>query len=222
MADKLRVLQDKIERAYEIQCSQVLETGIVSLNAGTNIDFKRKAASLVDKGADNYWATGTINPFLDLENGCKFLRQEGKAQGSMFNAIMGGEAYKDFLDNDIVKARADIRNYSLDAIRAPQNNSVGASLHGVVSAGSYSVALWTYPEYFDATSNGSSTPYINEKKTIILPEAPNFTLGFAAVPQLVTKGGGIRKGAYIVGDYVDERNDKHVFDIKSACGAIPV
>lgn len=220
VAEKLRLLQDKIERAYEVQCSQVLETGIVTLNAGINIDFKRKAASLVDNSGSP-WTTGTNSPYDDLEEGGNFLRQTGKISGGVINAIMGSSAFSAFLNNTIVKDRADVRNFFLDMVRGPQRNSVGAALHGEVSAGSYNFRIWTYPEFYD-NSSGVSTPYINAKKVILLPEAPRFVLGFAAVPQLATVNGGVKKGAYIVGDYIDERNHKHIFDIRSAGVAIPV
>jgi hypothetical protein len=42
VADKLGVLNDKIERSKELQCSQVLVDGIVTMSNGDNIDFKRK------------------------------------------------------------------------------------------------------------------------------------------------------------------------------------
>jgi hypothetical protein len=219
VADKLRMLQDKIERSYELQCSQVLETGIVTLNAATNIDFKRKTASKVDLGAGNYWAAANVDPSTSIEAGCNFLRQVGKAQGGTYNMIMGSSALVDLISNEKIQKRADIKNFSLDSVLAPQRNSVGASLHGQISAGSYRVNLWAYPEFYDNTS-GVSTPYVNPKKAILLPEAPKFVLGFAAVPQLVTELGA-RKGAYIISDYKDERNASHIFDIKSAGVAIP-
>lgn len=220
VAEKLRMLQDKIERAYELQCSQVLETGVVLLNSDTSIDFQRKLGSLVANGAGNTWATGTVDPTETLKDGCTFLRQKGKAGGSMFNAIVGSTALNHMLNNTIMKARADIRNYSLDAVAAPQKQSVGGTLHGIVTAGSYNVALWSYPEYYDNASN-VSTPYINPKKVIILPENPKFTLGFGAVPQLVGDGGSVKKGAYIIGEYKDEREASHIMDIQSAGIAIP-
>jgi hypothetical protein len=221
VAEKLQLLKAKIERAYEKQCAQVLETGIVELNRGINIDFKRKAASLVDKGGGNYWATGTVNPFDDLENGCKFIREKGKSQGEVINGIFGSSALKDFLGNTIVKARADIRNFGLDQVRAPQRNSVGASLHGQVSAGSYRVNIWTYPEVYD-NSAGVATPYINPKKVILVPEVPRFKLAFAAVPQLMQPGKPIKKGAFLFDDFLDEENDKHIYRVKSAGVAVPV
>jgi hypothetical protein len=220
VAEKMVRLREKIERSYELQCAQVFDNGIVQLNAGINIDFKRKAASLVNLSATP-WTTGTNSPYDHLEAGGNFLRQTGKVQGGVINAIMGSSALNAFLNNTIVKERADVRNFFIDLVRAPQKNSVGAALHGEVSAGSYNFRLWTYPEFYD-TAAGVSTPYINAKKVILLPEAPRFVLGFAAVPQLATINGGVKKGAYLVGDYVDERNHKHIFDIRSAGVAIPV
>lgn len=222
LASDLFELRQKIERAYELQCAQVLETGIVQLNAGVNIDFKRKSASLVDLGAGNYWTTGTVSPYDTLELGAKFIRQVGKSQGSVYNVIMGSEALSAFLDNTIVKERADIRHFSLDGVRAPQRNSVGGTLHGEVSAGAYTFRIWTYPEYYDNAA-GDSTAYVNEKKIIILPEAPKFTLTFGAVPQLIGEGGSVpQKGAYLIQDFVDERATSHEMHIKSAGVAIPV
>lgn len=218
-ADELMTVQKKIERAYELQCAQVLLTGIVTLTNGDNIDFKRKAASLVDLTATP-WTTGTVDPYSDLKDGATFLRQVGKASGSRYNVIMGGGAYDAFLNNTIVKARADIRNYSLDAIATPQRNSSGASLQGVVSAGAYTFQIWTYPEYYDLS--GTSTPYITDSKIIILPESPEFSLEFGAVPQLLNDNGSApQMGAYLVQEFIDQRAANHETHIKSAGIAIP-
>ena len=228
IADKLMMLQDKIERAYELQCAQVLETGIVLLKNGTNIDFKRKAASLVANVAGNTWATGTVDPYATLEAGCTFLRTVGKSQGTVYNAIMGSTALSHFLNNTIVKGRADIRNFSLDNIKTAQKNAVGGVLHGEVTCGSYTVRIWTYPEYYDIAGGSSNVPYINAKKVILIPETPKFVLGFAAVPQLVGNvanvGAGLagKRGAYLIGEYVDVENTAHNINIKSAGVAIPV
>lgn len=221
VAEKLGMLQDKIERAQEIQCAQVFLTGIVELINGTNIDYKRKAASLVDLLAGNYWTTNTVDPNEVLEQGSEFVRTKGKGQGINYNVLLGSEAYNAYVNNDIVKERADIRNFALDAIRAPQRESTGGTLHGEVAAGSYKYRLWTYPEFFDNAA-GDSVPYLDPKSIIILPENPRFSMGFAAVPQLVTDGIGVIKGKFIFGDYIDEREATHDYDIKSAGLAIPV
>lgn len=221
VAEKLGMLQDKIERAHEIQCAEVLLTGIVQLVNGTNIDYKRKAGSLVDLGGGNYWTTGTVSPYDTLEAGSEFVRTKGKGQGINYNVLLGSEAYNAFVNNDIVKERADIRNFGLDAIRAPQRESTGGTLHGEVSAGSYKYRLWTYPEFYDDGAGGHIS-YLDPKSIVILPEAPRFVMGFGAVPQLATTGVGVKKGKFIFGDYIDEREATHDFDVKSAGLAIPV
>ena len=227
IVEKIAELQDMIERSYEVQCKHILETGIVPLINEDNIDFKRKAGSLVANTAGNTWLTDTVSPYVSLEAGANFIRTEGKASGDIFNVIMGSTAYNHFLGNAIVKSRADNRKITLDEIRMPQRNSTGGTLHGQVSAGSYKFNLWTYPQFYD-TSSFDHNPYIDPKKIIILPESPNFVLGFAAVPRLMGKksdvgaGIGSEKGAFSIGEYLDERNSAHIIDIKSAGVAIPV
>jgi hypothetical protein len=227
VVEKLGMLQDKIERAYELQASQVLETGIVTLNSGDNIDFKRKAASLVALAGADLWDAGTSNPYNDLEDAATFVRTKGKSMGNIFNVILGSSALNAFLNNTVVKERADIRRISLDSVRMPQKESVGGVLHGEVAAGAYVFRLWTYPEFYD-TEAAENIPYMNDKKVVVLPENPKFVIGFAGVPQLLGKkadvGAGIsaKRGAYSVGEYLDERNTSHVIEIKSAGIAIPV
>jgi len=215
VAQKLQMLQAKIERAYEKMCADSFETGVITLKDGTTIDFKRKGDSIYN-ATGNTWATGTNNPITDIERGCNFIRQEGKVQGGRYNIIMGSEALNAYLGNTIAQKRADIRTWSLDSIAMPQRNSVGGTLHGEISVGSYKANVWTYPEFYDNES-GDSTPYINPKKIIILPESTRFDFGYAAVPQLPTVNGGrVIAAPFVMYDFPDERKSAHDFGLKSA------
>jgi len=219
-ADELMALREKIERSYELQCAQALTTGIVTIANGDNIDFMRKALSLVDLGSGNYFASN-VNPFTVFETGCNFLRQVGKAQGGVFNAILGTTALADLLSNTVFTGRQNLVNLVLDAVAPPQKNALGGVLHGEITCGPYRVRLWSYPEFYDNAS-GTSTPYIDPKKIVLLPEAPRFKTGFAAVPQLAKVGQGVIKGAYVIGEYIEEREQSHIFDVRSAGIVIPV
>jgi len=229
VADKLRIMQDKIERSYEKQCSEVFQTGIVQLVNGTNIDFKRKAEALVDLGAGNYWDAGTSDPINDLKNGAKFIRTAGKGTGGLMDIIMGDLALAAFLNNDAVKSRADIRNFKLDDLSSPQRNAEGGVLHGRVTIGSWEGNIWTYPEFFEDTA-GDSIPYIGDKNIIVIPQSPKFTLGFASIPKIFRDRENAEfpefiiqeRAAFAVGNYVDARLAKHVFDVQSAGVAVPV
>jgi Phage major capsid protein E len=219
-AEHLFLLQSKIERSYELQCAQVLLSGIVQLVTSENIDYKRKAESLVDLSATP-WTNGSNNPFTALEDGAKFIRTQGKSQGAIMNVIMGSLAHNAFMANTIVKERYNIWNFNLGAVVEPQRNAVGAAYHGRVSAGSYLFDVWTYPEFY-TDSTDTAVPYVHEKKVVILPESPRFQLSFAAVPQLIDGAAQNIKGAYKVSEFRDERKATHEVDIQSAGLAIPV
>jgi len=217
VADHAITLQNKIERAYELQIAQIFETGIVIVNAGTNIDFKRKAASKVTATAK--WATAGTDVFAQFEAGCKFLRTVGKAGGAVFNAILGSQALTDLLANDVFLKRQNLFNMALDVVNSPQMAATGATYHGTITAGSYKVNLWAYPQYYDLS--GTSTPYINDKKVVMFPENPNFKLAFAAVPQLIGPNTMPKVGAFHINEYIDQRGKARIVDIESAGLAIP-
>lgn len=219
LAEDMQELENVILRAIEVQCANVLETGIVTLTNNTNIDFKRKAASLIANTAGNTWDTPTVDPYKSLEAGAKFIRTAGKAQGGTYTVIMGGDAYSDFVNNPIVQGRADVRNFHFDDLRAPQRDSIGGAFHGQVSAGSYKFNIWTYPEFRDVA--GVSTPYVNDKKIIILPENPRFSTQFAAVPQLIEGSTIPQKGEFLIKDYTDVQMTAHTMEIMSAPIAVP-
>lgn len=223
VGDKLEKLYDKIDRAYELQCSQVLHSGIVQLNAGINIDFKRKAASMEDGVANGtgYWTTNGIDPNVMLLRGCTFLKETGKIAGANVNVAMGENVVMALLNNSEVKERGITNNLAaLDAILPVTRNAVGASYHGRISVGSYIVNLWSYPETYK-DKDGNRQKYMDPNYIIMVPEQTAFTLSYAAVPQLLSTGIAPKKGKFFNYDFIDKRNAVHDFGVKSAGVAIP-
>lgn len=223
MADKLVVVTDKIERAYELQCAQVLTDGIVVLNNGDNINFQRKAASLTNPaGSGGAWTTGTNDPNTIMKEGCDFIRKEGMNGSATMNVIMGELAFSAFLNNDIVKGRQSyIKDFALYRVTTPQRTALGSALHGEVSVGAYNLKIWTYPQFY-TNAAGVKLKYIDDKKIIILPDNPAFKLGFGAVPQLLEEGEMPQKGAYLIQEFKDRKKASHELDIRSAGLAVPV
>jgi len=213
-------LRDKQLRAYELQAAQVLQTGIITLNSTTDIDFKRKAASMVDGGSGTYWTVDTVDPIVALKNGCEFLRKTGKFSGGVVNAIFGSSALEAMLNNPLFQAKADLRNVDLMMIKAETKNAEGGVPHGIVTAGSWKVIVWTYPEYYENAS-GTMIPYIDPTKVVMLPESTNFTMAFGLVPQLLEDNGVGQTGAFLMREFIDERKKAHEIFIESAGIAIP-
>ena len=227
--EKLKILRYKIERAYELQCSQVFESGIVQLISGDNVDFKRKADSMVVKEAADYWTVSTVNPVIDLQAGCSFLRQTGKAGDGEFNAILGQNVLAALLENPFVK-HDKLTVLALVDLKTPQVTAMGGIYHGTLSAGPYKVHLWSYPEYYD-NSAGVSTAYINDDYYYLLPKnSGKFVMSFASIPAIIRDPRNAEfpefirqmEADYYINNYIDPKGEKHVFDIKSAGLAIPV
>lgn len=226
---KLGLLRNKIERAYELQGAQALFDGIVQLSSGDNIDYLRKPASLLDLGGAGYWlpANATVDPRKTFQTACDFLKEEGKMQGGVVNAIMGADAYAALLQMPLFKEAQDIRRVDLGSIHGPQRQSVGGVLHGEISAGSYTIRLWTYPEFYENAA-GAKVYYVPTNKMALVPEVTQFDLAYAATPTVMEAKSGSAlsgrvvqtKGAYQTYDYIDRRKRTHDAGVMSAGVAI--
>ena len=222
-AEELIDIRNMIERSYEKQCADVLNSGVITLSSGDNIDFKRKAGSMVDGGAGTYWTVATVDPMVALQASAQFIREEGKVQGGIYNVIMGGSALNAMLNNPKFQAKYDLKEVKLGEIHEPQRMSTGGTLHGRVSAGSYMFNIWTYPEGYRNASN-VFTKYIPDTDFITLPEVTNFKTSHALVPQLpgMTPMRQTEGGAYVFNEYVDMKNRNHTQEILSAGVALPL
>lgn len=231
-ADRLSTLRDKIERAKEIQCAQVLETGIVTMQYGStgNINFRRKPESIVDLGAGQYF-TDAIDPFAKFEAGAVFLRTVGRCSDATFSAIVGSEALTALLANAKFLQRQDLRSLVLDAVIAPAGTRTaeGYVYHGTITCGAWRVQLFSYPQYYDLKSGTdanptyTATPYWNPKKVVMMPAKPRFHHACAAVPMLIGEPGQLPvQGEYVMQEFLDERRAKHDMDIQSAPIPVPV
>ena len=218
--DAMRI-KNKILRAYEKQCADVLLSGIITLVNGTNIDFKRKAGSMIDLMATNYWADSGVDAATALIAAGKFMRDTGKVTGGTFTLICGETAVVDLLNNEPVQKRADIRRYELDSLTAPMKNAEGGVYHGTISAGSYKFDIWSYTETYE-DENGDPQNYVDPKKVIVVPPNPDFCMAYAAVPQLISNGRAPQRGKFLFQDYMDDRDGVHEGRIKSAGVAIPI
>jgi hypothetical protein len=216
-------LRETIERTIELMCSMVLENGeIIAPGTGIVIDYKRKAESMVDLGAGNYWDDAGVDPYLSLEASGVFMRTKGKVQGSSFNLILGSECMPALKSNAKFLSQQNLFNMKLDDFVGPQRNSKGANLHGFLTTDNYKFYVWTYPEYYQDPNTNVMTPYINPKKAIVLPEGFTGFTAFGAVPQVVTSMGGLGKmivpksGNFVMSDNVDEEARTHYYNVESA------
>ena len=183
MARGFKLVDDKISRAVELQASQILQTGILTLTNSDGdtvytLDFKPKATHFPTTGTS--WSTiATADPLADLESLANVIRSDGKIDPDML--IMGATALNNFLDNAKVQARLDNRRISIGEIRPSMVDS-GATFYDHIWVGSYRFEIWTYPDTFADPQTGNPTKYVADDKVIMLSSRTRLDMTSARVP----------------------------------------
>lgn len=220
----------KIERAIRKQQADVLQTGIISLVNGDNIDFRRKATSMVV--APILWSVpATAKPLDDLKAGMTFLRNVGNSSGAAVNVVMRGDAYAAFLATTQIKEQGVnvIEQIQRINVGMPQfTESTGFALQGRVSAGDFVVNIWTYNEkYTDA--NGVTQYYLDANKVIMLPDDFMGKTIFGGLPTMNTTNiGGVAvdmpaivETDYLIRNYSDKKTVSSTIELTSAPLVVP-
>jgi hypothetical protein len=226
----IRKNRDKIVRAIRKQQADVLQTGIVSLTNGDNINYNRKASSMVV--APVLWSNvATAKPIDDLRNGMSFLRNVGNSSGSAVNVVMRGDAFAAMIATDQITKQGPnvIEQIQRINVGMPQfTEATGFALHGRIAAGDFVVNLWTYNEkYTDA--NGVTQFYLANNKVIVLPDDFQGKTIFGGLPTLNTSsvGGvsvdvpGIVETDYLIRAYSDQKTISSTIELTSAPLVVP-
>lgn len=229
--EKMMKLKYQIERRYELQCAQVLQTGIVTLKNGTPINYRRQAASMpVLTGGDRWTEVGS-NPHAVIEFLMKFIRQQGLAAGSTFNVIFGAKAWDAYVNNQNIKDLADNRRYNLVDVVSPIPFGLGGDFLGRASVGTYNMNMWGYQRFYQprGADKTGKLSYIDDNKIIVLPDDVMMDFGFGATPRIMRDANNAEfpefiknmPGDYSYDNYIDRKNKAHVIEVYSAGVAIP-
>lgn len=226
--------RDMIVRAIRKQQADVLQTGIVSLENGDNIDYKRKGTSMVNVSAGGgvYWGTAaTATPITDIRKGLDFLRNVGNSGGSAVNVIMRSTALEALLATTQIKEQGPnvIQQIQRININMPQFDGVsGFAFHGQIAAGDFNVNLWTYNEkYTDAA--GATQYYLAENLVVMIPDDFQGKTVFGALPTMntVNIGGtptdvpGVVEANYLIRSYSDMKTMSSTIELSSAPLVVP-
>lgn len=177
------LIDDKIKRAVELQASQILQTGTLTLTdaAGDTVyelDFKPKATHFPTAGIT--WATiATATPLDDLQALAKVIRSDGKVNPDRL--YMGETALNNFLKNATVLERMDNRRFEIGEI-APEFEDSGATFYGMIWIGNYRFQIWTYPDTFQDPATSLPVEYIDPNKVIMLSSRTRLDMTAARVP----------------------------------------
>lgn len=223
-----------ILRAIQKQQADVMQTGIITLKNGDNIDYRRKAASMIDvnTAGNPYWNNPTTaKPLDDIAKGGLFLRQVGTSTGNELNLIARSSVIALLMATDQYKSFADYRRIDRMNIGMPQfTESTGFTFHGQIAAGTdYKVNLWSYDEMYE-DENGVDTYYLSDKNAVLLPTNFQGKTVFGALPGMSdsTIGGAKTKipaaieTDYLIRPFYDERTISSGVKMSSAPIVIPI
>jgi hypothetical protein len=180
-------LTNMIKRTIELQASQILQTGTLTLynSAGVAtylLDFAPKATHFPTAGTA--WGAVGSNPLGDISDLAEVIRNDGLVDPK--NLIMGLGAFSQFVANDDVKTLFYKDQYAIGSL-SPQMLNNGATLQGFINIGNYRYAIWTYGGRFIDPVTSTKTQYVNWDSCIMLPDPEDldFRKCFGAVPQIV-------------------------------------
>jgi len=182
MARGFVLIQDKITRAVELQASQILQTGILTLtdDAGDTVytlDFKPKSTHFPTAAID--WPDANYDPIADLQALANIIRADGSVDPNRL--VFGEGAMSNFLNNAKVQAQLDNRRFEIGEI-TPEFVNSGATFYGHVWIGSYRFELWTYPATFKDPQTSVVTKYITDDKVIMTSSMTRLDITSAVVP----------------------------------------
>ncbi len=183
MATGFKLIDDKIQRAVELQASQILQTGILTLtdsngNTVFTLDFKPKATHF--PSASVAWSAAGGTPLDDLQALATIIRSDGKINPDRL--VFGVTALRDFLQNPQVTASLDNRRIETGLIAPTGFEDSGATFYGFIWIGSYRFEMWTYPETFKDPQTGLPVEYVDTDKVIMSSSRTRLDKTSAIIP----------------------------------------
>ena len=182
---KMAIVEAKIRRAVELQASQVLTLGVVTLTdtAGVplySLNFAPKAAHFPT--AATAWNAPGATPVADLISLANVIRGNGLMDPNQI--IMGESSFEAFIQNADVQKRFDQRRIDLGTIAPMEMRGGGGAYRGVVDLGNYRFDVWTYGGRYAHPVGGVSTPFVPNDKVIMRAAGGRMDATFGAIPNI--------------------------------------
>lgn len=186
MFDGMKKVQRKIDRALELQSSQIMTSGVVDLQnaSGTTLytlDYKPKPTHLPTSGTT--WASATLeqknNDILSL---CNVIRGDGLVTADQI--IFGETDWENYIQTSGALDRFDALRANVGTISSMQRTGEGGIYRGVLEIGNYKLDVFTYDGRYKDPQTGSSTKYMPDGKVIVRASSARMDATFGAVPNI--------------------------------------
>lgn len=186
MFDGMRKIQRKIVRAIELQSSQVLQTGIVTLTDinGTalyTLDYKPKAAHFPTAGTS--WASATLaQKIADLTTLCDRIRTNGLVDPD--ELTFGAAAWENLCQTAGFLDRFDKLRANFGMITPMDRRGGGGIYRGVIELGNYKLDVFTTDGRYKNPQTGVSTTFMHTGRVVVRATSGRMDATFGAIPNI--------------------------------------
>jgi hypothetical protein len=173
-----------IRRSIELQASQVLQTGTITLTDENGkpvyeLDLKPKDSHF--PMAAVAWNLPTADPYGDLSAAIEVVRNDG--QVDVKNAIFDRLAWNDFIRNGFIQDNIKRDGLGTGAISPALVNKGGTHM-GYIFIGSYRIELWTYNGTYNEFGQTATKKFLKDNTVLLLPDPEDldFRRVFGGIP----------------------------------------
>jgi len=209
LANDQAMLSNRADRAEELQCSQLLQTGIITaVNADesiTTIDFGLLASHQLTLTGTAAWDNAASNPIRNILTG--FEKVKDDSGRLVVDVIMGSDAASEFIENASVQGLLDIRRIEMGEI-----NPRELSLQGVRYIATLkrpTVDIWEYTELFDSPTSSAQVPYIDRKKVVMIGSGAIFRQHYGPIHDMELIDGVDTAETFLVRRFFDSEFKKN-------------
>lgn len=178
-------VERKIRRAIELQASQILQTGVLTLvdSGGValfTMDFKPKSTHFPTAGTT--WGLAGADPAGDINALAEIIRNDGLADPDQL--IFGVTAFEKFIQDDNIQKHFDARRIDMGTIAPMVMTGNGGQFRGVVEIGNYRYDVWTYGGRYKHPQTGVKTQFIDPDKVVVRASSGRLDATFGAIPNI--------------------------------------
>ncbi len=178
-------LEKKIRRSMELQASQVLQTGTVTLSdengvALFTLDYQAKVTHFPTVGTA--WGTGSEDKEADIDSLAEVIRDDGLLDPDTL--IFGKDAWIEFLKDPAIIQKFETRRIDQGTISGMDMRGNGGIFRGVVEIGNFKYDCWTYGGRYKDPQTGLKVPFMDPSKVIVRAAAGRLDAVFGAIPNI--------------------------------------
>jgi len=181
----MKKVERKIRRSLELQASQVLQTGKLTLNnengvAVYSLDFVPKTSHFPT--ASIAWGQSGATILDDLDALGEQIRDDGLDDPD--EIILGKDAFRAFMADEAVQKVFDQRRADQGTISPMKKNGKGGLYRGTVEIGNYKYDIWTYGGRYKDPETGAKIQFVDPANVIMRISTGRLDASFGAIPNI--------------------------------------